>query len=181
MEGSPYTQRTVDLFFRVFADFPNVGLVIQSYLFRSDEDVDRLVAAGAGVRLCKGAYSEPPSIAYPDKKDTDAAFMRQTARLLSEEARANGTYVGVATHDEAIIDWTKRHAAEQGIPNDAYEFQMLNGVRRDLQAALVADGYRMRVYVPYGRHWYPYFMRRLAERPENIAFMVRNMVREVRR
>ncbi|MFN2115253.1 MAG: proline dehydrogenase family protein [Anaerolineae bacterium] len=179
MEGSPYTQRTLDMFYKVFEDYSNVGIVIQSYLYRSDDDVETLVGKGAGVRLCKGAYSEPPSIAYPDKKDADEAYRRLTARLLSDEARANGTYLGVATHDEAIIEWTKGHAADNGIGPDEYEFQMLNGVRRDLQRKLVADGYRMRVYVPYGTHWYPYFMRRLAERPENIMFMARNMVREI--
>lgn len=179
MEGSPYTQRTLDMFHRVFADHDNVGTVIQSYLYRSDDDVATLVSKGAGVRLCKGAYSEPPSIAYPDKSDSDAAFRRLTAYMLSEEARAGGTYLGVASHDEAIIEWTKDHAAEQGIDKSEFEFQMLNGVRRDLQRKLVEDGYRMRIYVPYGTHWYPYFMRRLAERPENITFMARNLVREM--
>jgi proline dehydrogenase len=181
MEGSPYTQRTLDMFYRVFEGHDNVGAVIQSYLYRSDDDVDELVSAGAGVRLCKGAYSEPPSIAYPDKADSDASFRRLTECMLSDEARANGTYLGVATHDEPIIEWAKNYVAENGIAKDAFEFQMLNGVRRDLQRKLVEDGYRMRIYVPYGTHWYPYFMRRLAERPENVVFMARNLMREMGR
>jgi proline dehydrogenase len=180
MEGSPYTQRTLDLFFKVFEEHKNVGAVIQSYLYRSADDVEKLIDVGASVRLCKGAYSEPPSIAYPDKADSDAAFLRLTERLLSKEARENGVYLGVATHDEGIIEWTKSHVAENGIGKDEFEFQMLNGVRRDLQRQLVAEGYRVRIYVPYGTHWYPYFMRRLAERPENVGFMVRNIARELR-
>ena len=180
MEGSPYTQRTLDLFFKVFEEHKNVGAVIQSYLYRSADDVEKLIDVGASVRLCKGAYSESPSIAYPDKADSDAAFLRLTERLLSKEARENGVYLGVATHDEAIIEWTKSHVAENGIGKDEFEFQMLNGVRRDLQRQLVAEGYRVRIYVPYGTHWYPYFMRRLAERPENVGFMVRNIARELR-
>lgn len=179
MEGSPYTQVTLDLFHRLHAEYPHVAAVVQSYLYRTEEDVEALIDVGARVRLCKGAYSEPPSIAYPDKKDADAAFLRITARMLSEEARAKGAYIGVATHDVAIINWTKAYVAENDVPLDAFEFQMLNGVRRDLHAQLARDGYRMRVYVPYGTHWYPYFMRRLAERPENVMFMARNMAREI--
>jgi proline dehydrogenase len=180
MEGSPYTQRTLDVFHRVFADHKNVGIVIQSALYRSAEDVDKIVAVGAGVRLCKGAYAEPASIAYPAKADVDGAFLRLAERMLSAEARQNGTYLAVATHDEKIIDWAKRYATEHGIPKDSFEFQMLNGIRRDLWPKLVAEGYRMRVYVPYGTHWYPYYMRRMAERPENVGFMVRHVLHEIR-
>jgi len=180
MEGSPYTQRTLDLFRRVRADHGHVGIVIQSYLRRSDADIADLVAMGAPVRLVKGAYLEPEAIAYADKADVDAAFVRQARALLSPDARARGVFAALATHDEAIIDWAKAHASAERIPKDAFEFQMLYGIRRDLQRSLVAEGYRMRVYVPYGRQWYPYFMRRLAERPENLAFVVRGVVRERR-
>jgi proline dehydrogenase len=180
MEGSPYTQRTLDLFHKVFADHKNVGIVIQSALYRSAEDVDRIVAVGGGVRLCKGAYLEPATIAFQAKADVDAAYLRLSEKMLSPEARQNGTYLALATHDEKIIDWAKRYATEHGIPKDAFEFQMLKGVRRDLWSKLVDEGYRMRVYVPYGTHWYPYYMRRLAERPENVGFMVRHVLAELR-
>jgi len=180
MEGSPYTQRTLDLFRRVRADHGHVGIVIQSYLRRSDADIAALVAEGAPVRLVKGAYLEPEAIAYPDKADVDAAYLRQAEALLSPEARARGVYAALATHDEAIIDWAKAHAARVGLGKDDFEFQMLYGIRRDLQLALVAEGYRMRVYVPYGREWFPYFMRRLAERPENLAFVLRGILAERR-
>jgi proline dehydrogenase len=180
MEGSPHTQRTLDVFHRVRADFEHVGIVLQSALYRTAEDVEKIITAGAWVRLCKGAYLEPPSIAYPKKADVDAAYLRLSERMLSDEARATGVYLASATHDEKIIEWTKRYATEHGIGKDQFEFQMLNGVRRDLQARLVAEGYRMRVYVPYGTHWYPYYMRRLAERPENLAFMVKYVLAELR-
>jgi len=180
MEGSPYTQRTLDIFRRVRADHGHVGIVIQSYLRRSDDDIADLIALGAPVRLVKGAYLEPEAIAYPDKAEVDAAFVRQARALLAPEARARGVFAALATHDEVIIDWAKAHARAHGIPPDAFEFQMLYGIRRDLQRALVAEGYRMRVYVPYGRQWYPYFMRRLAERPENLAFILRGVLREGR-
>jgi proline dehydrogenase len=181
MEGSPYTQRTLDLFERVHARFTNVGVVIQSYLFRSAADVERLIAGGAHVRMVKGAYKEPEAIAWPRKADVDASFLRLTERLMGEDARARGIYTAVASHDPAIIGWVKSFADKQGVPRDSYEFQFLFGVRRDLQTALVKEGYRVRIYVPFGRQWYPYFMRRLAERPENIAFIARNVARELRR
>jgi proline dehydrogenase len=180
MEGSPHTQRTLDILLRVHADYSNVGVVIQSYLYRSADDVELLIDKGVDVRLCKGAYSEPASIAYPEKSDVDASYLRLTERLLSDEARERGVYLAVASHDETIINWTKRHATDMGIPSDAFEFQMLNGVRRDIWGQLVDEGYRFRVYLPYGKHWYPYYMRRLAERPENAMFMIRAMLREMR-
>ncbi len=180
MEGSPYTERSIDLFTRVRADHPNTGIVVQSYLYRTAGDVERLIALGAGVRLCKGAYLEPESVAYPAKADVDAAYLRLAERLLSPEARARGVYPALATHDARIIDWAKKYVAAREIPRDAFEFQMLYGIRRDLQASLVREGYRMRIYVPYGSEWYPYFMRRLAERPENVAFISRSVWREVR-
>lgn len=180
MEGSPYTQRTLDLFYRVYQDYPNLGTVIQTYLYRSDDDIAALIAAGSGPRLVKGAYLEPSEIAYPDKADVDAAYLRMSAALLSEEAVEKGVYPAFATQDDVIIDWIRAHARERGLAKDAYEFQMLYGVRRDLQRSLADEGYRVRVYVPYGSQWYPYFMRRLAERPENVAFMLRNVMAEGR-
>lgn len=180
MEDSQYTQRTLDIFRRVFSRHPTVGIVVQSYLFRTDADVAELCGMGASVRLVKGAYLEPPTIAYPEKEQVDAAYVRQAERLLSPEARAKGVRAAIASHDEAIIAWVRRHAREGSIPKDAFEFQMLYGIRRDLQSALVADGFAVRVYVPYGRQWYPYFMRRLAERPENLGFLVQSVVRELK-
>ena len=175
MEGSAYTQVTLEVFRAQFAQTKNVGAVIQSYLYRSDADIETLCSLGAHVRLVKGAYLEPADIAYPDKADVDAAYVRQATRLLSSEARANGVEVALATHDENIVRWAVKHTAAQGIDKAEFEFQMLYGIRRDLQERLAAEGYRVRVYVPYGSQWYPYFMRRLAERPENVAFILKNL------
>lgn len=176
MEGSVYTQRTLDLFEHRF--YPNhrqnVGIVLQSYLYRTLEDVVWANGLRARVRLCKGAYMEPPSVAYPDKENVDNSYLRAMRVLLLE-----GNYPGIATHDERIIEETKRFAGEQEIDPGRYEFQMLYGVRRDLQQSLVAGGYRLRVYVPFGTQWYPYLMRRLAERPANVAFITGNVLREV--
>lgn len=178
MEGSAYTQSTLTIFHVLHDEdgYQNVRVVVQSYLYRNDDDVDTLVESGAGVRLVKGAYREPPEIAYPDKADTDAGFVRQMKALL-DATKQNGGYPAIATHDDAIIDEAKEYVAGQEIPPDAYEFQMLHGIRRDMQTALVEEGYRMRVYVPYGTEWYPYFMRRLAERPANLLFFVANLFR----
>jgi len=175
MEGSAYTERTLRLVEdRLYPLYPeNVGIVLQSYLYRTEADVDRANQLRCRVRLCKGAYQEPPSIAYPHKKDVDANFVRCMRELMLE-----GNYPGIATHDEAIIAHAKRFAKERGISSDRYEFQMLYGVRRDLQERLVREGYRMRVYVPFGTQWYPYLMRRLAERPANLAFITGNVMRE---
>lgn len=175
MEGSVYTQRTIDFFAdRLFAEYGgHTGVVIQSALRRSSDDIERLIAMGARVRLCKGAYLEPADVAYPDKKDVDAHYVRLMHRLLEA-----GNYPGIATHDEAMIAEAKRFAGARGIPADRFEFQMLYGVRRDLQEQLVREGFRMRVYVPFGTQWYPYLMRRLAERPANIAFIFGNVVKE---
>jgi proline dehydrogenase len=175
MEGSDYTQVTLDIFQQLFARHKNVGVVIQAYLHRSEADVRELNQLGARVRLCKGAYSEPPSVAFPDKADTEANFVKLMQLLLSA-----GTYPGIATHDERMIDATREFAAREGIPPDRFEFQMLYGVRRDLQDQLARDGYGMRVYVPYGREWYPYMVRRLAERPSNMLFVLRGVLREWR-
>ena len=147
--------------------------MLQSCLYRTEKDFERVNALGARIRLVKGAYREPKSVAYQLKSDVDAAFLRLAKRLLTE-----GTYPAIATHDEAILDAVKRFAAERAIPPDAYEFQMLYGIRRDLQNALRDDGHRVRVYVPFGREWFPYFMRRLGERPANVAFVVRSLFAE---
>ncbi len=178
MEDHPYTQRTLDMVRHVRYEhqFENVQAVIQSYLYRSDRDIEELSGEGFSVRLCKGAYKEPPEIAYPGKKDVDAAFVRQMKVLLDAAAAGRG-YPALATHDERIIEQAKAYAAEKNIPRDRFEFQMLYGVRVAMQEALVREGYGMRVYVPYGTHWYPYFTRRLAERPANLWFFVSNFVR----
>jgi proline dehydrogenase len=175
MEGSDYTQRTLD-FFRNHLYEPygaHCGVVIQSMLRRSERDVQDLIAMRARVRLCKGAYLEPPSVAFPDKADVDRSYVTLMQRLLSE-----GNYPGLATHDEAIIGQAREYAGRERIGNDRYEFQMLYGVRRDLQTRLRRAGHNMRVYIPFGTQWYPYLMRRLAERPSNIAFLLGNMVKE---
>jgi proline dehydrogenase len=175
MEGSDYTQRTLD-FFRSRLHEPygaHCGVVIQSMLRRSAQDIEDLIALRARVRLCKGAYLEPPTVAFPDKADVDRSYVRLMQRLLAE-----GNYPGLATHDEAIIGQAREFAGRERIGNDRYEFQMLYGVRRDLQARLRRAGHNMRVYIPFGTQWYPYLMRRLAERPANIAFFLGNMVRE---
>lgn len=175
MEGSEYTQRTIDLVRSVAAldgNSDHVGTVIQSYLYRSEEDVRILCGDGIRIRLCKGAYKEPAAIAWQDKKDVDANFVRLMRILLD-----SGIYHGIATHDEAMIDATISYAAERGIDPSAFEFQMLYGIRRDLQTKLVEDGWNMRVYIPFGTDWYPYFMRRLGERPANALFILKNILR----
>jgi proline dehydrogenase len=174
MESSAHTGATLALFDTLWAEGRrDVGVVIQAYLYRSAADVDRLNALGARVRLVKGAYDEPPTVAYPRKRDVDAAFARLAEALLRD-----GVYPAFATHDERLIDHVVRTAAAAGIPADRFEFQMLYGIRRDLQAGLRRRGYRVRVYVPFGEEWYPYFMRRLAERPANVGFVLRSLVRE---
>lgn len=175
MESSAYTDRTLDTFeHRLYPDFrDNVGVVLQSALRRTLADVDRANRLQCRVRICKGAYLEPPEVAFPDKADVDRNFVEAMHRLME-----HGRYPGIATHDEVIISEAKRFAKEKGIAPDRFEFQMLYGVRRDLQEQIVKEGYRMRVYVPFGSQWYPYLMRRLAERPANIAFMAGNIVKE---
>lgn len=176
MESSAYTQRTLDIFeHRLFPAFrEHVGIVLQSYLYRTMADVEAAIRMRARVRLCKGAYKEPDAVAFPDKKDVDDSYIRAMRLLLTR-----GNYPGIATHDEAIINEAKRFALEQGISPGRFEFQMLYGVRRDLQHQLVDEGYRMRVYVPFGTQWYPYLMRRLAERPANVAFLTGSVMREM--
>ncbi len=173
MEGSAYTQATLDLVCRLHRRFPGgVGVVIQSYLRRSKSDIAALLAEGIRIRLCKGAYQEPASIAFPDKREVDANYLRLAGMLLG-----SGVYHGIATHDPRMIEGTERLVEERGIDRGSFEFQMLYGIRRDLQRSLVARGYRVRIYVPFGREWYPYFMRRLAERPANVLFLARNFFR----
>jgi proline dehydrogenase len=172
MESSAYTDRTLALVDDLFTRFGNVGAAIQAYLFRSEQDVEALCQRGIRVRLCKGAYLEPPDIAWEKKGDVDANFVKLMKRLLLD-----GTYPAIATHDERIIHAARKFVAENKIPASDFEFQMLYGIRRDLQRLLVAQGYRVRVYVPYGRAWYPYFMRRLAERPANALFLAKNLFR----
>jgi proline dehydrogenase len=176
MEGSPYTERTLRVFEdRLYPSFPeNVGIVLQSYLYRTQADVERAVEVKCRVRLCKGAYNEPATVAFPEKRDVDANYVRCMHTLLTQ-----GNYPGIATHDPAILAQAKRYVRAQNIPAERFEFQMLYGVRRDLQDQIVREGFNMRVYVPFGTQWYPYLMRRLAERPANVAFITGNMVREL--
>ncbi len=175
MEGSPYTQRTLDFVHELHRQPGNsghVGTVIQSYMLRAEADVEKLLAERIRIRLCKGAYKEPPEVAFQKKSDVDANYVKLMKVLLK-----SGVYHGLATHDENIINETKAFAIRENIPRDAFEFQMLHGIRRDLQQSLVRDGWRMRVYIPFGTEWYPYFMRRLAERPANVFFIAKNILR----
>jgi proline dehydrogenase len=176
MESSHYTERTLHMFeHRLYPSYPkNVGIVLQSYLRRTEADVDKANRLGCRVRICKGAYQEPASVAFPDKRDVDQNYVRCMHSLMTD-----GNYPGIATHDERIIADAKQFAKDKNISTDRFEFQMLYGVRRDLQEQLVREGYRMRVYVPFGTQWYPYLMRRLAERPANVAFMTGNIVKEL--
>jgi proline dehydrogenase len=174
MESSEYTEQTIVLVERLWeSGFRNVGTVLQSMLRRTPEDVDRLVSLGSRVRLVKGAYNEPARVAYPDKPDVDRKFIEEMQTLLE-----HGTFPAIATHDEAIIDATRRWAFEKGIHKHQFEFQMLYGIRRDLQARLREEGYLVRIYIPFGGSWYPYLMRRLAERPANMMFLASSVVRE---
>jgi proline dehydrogenase len=172
MEASHVTQVTIDIFKRLRAEFGlnDVGIVLQSYLRRTYDDVEEMLRIPARIRICKGAYNEPPGVAFADKKEVDENYVRVMKRLLS-----SGVYHGIATHDPKMIEATINHAEREGIGKEAFEFQMLYGIRRDLQVQLAREGYNLRVYVPYGKHWYPYFMRRLAERPANIWFVMKNM------
>ena len=174
MEDSSVTQATIDLFKRLRAEFGlnDVGIVLQSYLYRTLADAQELVKLPARIRICKGAYNEPPEVAFPDKKDVDANYVKVMQVLLS-----SGTYHGIATHDPKMVEATINFATREGIGKEKYEFQMLYGVRRDLQRQLTRDGFNVRIYVPYGKHWYPYFMRRLAERPANIWFVMKNLAK----
>ena len=174
MENSPFTQVTLDVFETMWQQgYRNAGVVLQSCLPRSVKDAHRMNELGARVRIVKGAYKEPRAVAYQDKSQVDAAYVEITRLLLSE-----GTYPAIATHDPAMIAAARAHATAKGIAPDRYEFQMLYGIRRDLQAQLTADGFRVRVYIPFGREWFPYFMRRLGERPANVGFVIRGILSE---
>ncbi len=176
MESSEYTDRTLEIYRELLSRHSNVGVAIQAYLYRSKGDVEELLSRGGTIRLCKGAYLEPPHVAFADKRDVDRSF-----GLLSELLLCSHRLQAIATHDEKMVSHVIQFAREKGIDRDSYEFQMLYGVRRDLQEQLVREGYRLRVYVPYGSQWYPYLMRRLAERPANLMFVVSNLAREKRR
>ena len=176
MEDSPLTQVTLDIVRRLNArpDLRGaIGVVIQSYLYRSQADVEQLIADGIRIRLCKGAYKEPPEVAFPRKADVDVNYVKLSGLLLESPI-----YHGLATHDENMVAAAKAFAKQHNIAPSRFEFQMLYGVRRDLQRRLVAEGYNVRVYIPFGREWYPYFMRRLAERPANVIFIAKNMLRK---
>jgi proline dehydrogenase len=174
MEDSSVTQVTIDIFKRLRSEFgvDDVGIVLQSYLRRTFSDAQELLKLPARIRICKGAYNEPPEVAFPDKRDVDTNYLNLMQLLLS-----SGIYHGIATHDPKMIDATINFAAREGIGKEKYEFQMLYGIRRDLQRQLARDGFNVRIYVPYGKHWYPYFMRRLAERPANIWFVMKNLLK----
>lgn len=173
MESSEYTGRTLDVVTDLHQRYGAVGVVIQAYLLRSKGDVEKLCARGIRVRLCKGAYLEPPEVAFQKKAEVDRSFIELMKLLL-----AKGQYPAFATHDEKIIRQIEEYVASKKIPRDAFEFQMLYGIRRDLQKRLAAGGYRLRLYVPFGKAWYPYYMRRLAERPANVLFIMRNLFRQ---
>ena len=173
MEGSDYTEATVAMTERLHSRYPGcVGTVLQAYLFRTGDDAERLLSQGIRIRLCKGAYKEPPSIAFPDKANVDTNYVRLMKRMVT-----SGVFCGIATHDEAIVEELRRFVRENKVPSSAFEFQMLYGVRRDLQRKLVGEGFGVRTYVPFGTEWYPYFMRRLAERPANVIFLAKNLLK----
>jgi len=172
MESSEYVDRTLELVVNLHDRYKSTGTVIQAYLYRSRKDVEMLCARGIRVRLCKGAYLEPAAVAFQSKADVDRNFVELMNLLLE-----TGVYPAIATHDEKIVEQTKRFVESRKISRDSFEFQMLYGIRRDIQKGLVKEGYRLRLYVPYGQAWYPYFMRRLAERPANVFFLVRNLLR----
>jgi len=183
MEGTPHTDRTLQLVRDLRQDFDNVGTVLQAYLYRAEQDLIELAGNGTRIRLCKGAYQEPPDKAFPLKADVDANYVKLAKILLdlahsaapADDAGRGPPLAALATHDEQMITAAKTHIAEKSIPRDRFEFQMLYGVRRDLQEQLAREGFAVRAYVPYGTHWYPYFMRRLAERPANVWFFVSNL------
>ncbi|GIV18701.1 MAG: proline dehydrogenase [Armatimonadota bacterium] len=172
MESREYTQRTLDIFDALHERYPNLGIVIQAYLYRSEEDIERLIRCKASVRLCKGAYAEPATVAYPKRSQVNAAYRRLMQKLL-----LSGNAPALATHDESIIRDAIAFAQNNNISPQRFEFEMLYGIRRDLQEKLASQGYQMRVYVPYGEAWYPYFTRRLAERPANLLFFLRHVLR----
>ncbi|MEO0280003.1 MAG: proline dehydrogenase family protein [candidate division WOR-3 bacterium] len=175
MENSPFTEKTINIYEKIFKEFGNVGVAIQSYLKRTLSDLERLSSMGAEIRLCKGAYKEPREIAYQKKRDVDENYKKALLILFSKESIEKGTYPCVATHDEKLINFTYELVKKNNISPLKFEFQMLYGIRRDLQEKIVRDGFKVRVYVPFGKDWFPYFMRRLGERPANLFFVVKNI------
>jgi proline dehydrogenase len=172
MEGSDCTADTLEVFYRLRRRYDNVGIVIQSYLYRSEQDVDDILQLGGRIRLCKGAYKEPKEVAFPKKEQVDRSLV-----VLMEKMLKSGIYHGIATHDEKLIERTKQFARKSDIPKERFEFQLLYGIRSELARQLIKDGYNVRIYIPFGRQWYPYFMRRLAERPANLFFFIKNFIR----
>ena len=178
MEGSPYTEATIAITERLAARFPGrVGTVLQAYLFRTEGDVERLLGQGIRIRLCKGAYKEGPEIAFPMKSDVDANYIKLMKRVATFSNNGKGVFCGLATHDEAIVEVMRDFVRKNNVPKTAFEFQMLYGIRRDLQRKLAAEGFGVRVYIPFGPEWYPYFMRRLAERPANVLFLAKSLLK----
>ena len=179
MESSQYTDITIEFYDRLRKEFPKtVGIVLQAYLYRTEEDIKRLLKDGPiDVRLCKGAYKEPPEIAFPKKRDVDKNYIHLLEILLDPELLRSGSRTAIATHDPNIIEWAERYTKKRGLKAGWYEYQMLYGIRRDLQDYLTKIGEKVRIYVPYGIEWYPYFMRRLAERPANLFFIIKNLIR----
>jgi proline dehydrogenase len=178
MEGSSYTEATIAITERLAARFPGrVGAVLQSYLYRAADDAERLLGQGIRIRLCKGAYKEGPDVAFPTKAEVDANYVRLMKRMVTSNKDGRGVFCGIATHDEVIIEELLAFVRTNDVPQNAFEFQMLYGIRRDLQRQLAADGFGVRVYIPFGPEWYPYFMRRLAERPANVLFLLHNFFR----
>jgi proline dehydrogenase len=172
MEDSPRTEKTLQVCYALHKEYPNVGAVIQSYLYRSEEDVKKLLENKIRIRLCKGAYKEPKSVAFQSKKEVDDSFVKLMQMMLK-----SGVYHGIATHDDKMIQATIEFARKENISKDSFEFQLLYGIRRELQEELVEQGYNVRIYTPYGDQWYPYFMRRMAERPANLFFVAKNFFR----
>jgi proline dehydrogenase len=175
MESSPYVESTLELFRRMRARSPRVGVALQAYLYRTAQDIESLVPLGPAIRLVKGAYLEPPSIAYPKKVDVDENFYRLTSRLLSEDMQRGGGLLHIATHDARLLDRLERFIEDHRVPASAYEYAMLYGIQRPLQQRLVGAGHPLRVLISYGEYWFPWYMRRLAERPANVWFVVKNM------
>jgi proline dehydrogenase len=175
MESTPYVDRTIDLYRGLRGEFANVGVALQAYLYRTPEILDALIPLGPAVRVVKGAYREPPSLAFPNKKDVDEQFYRLSVRLVAADAQAAGAFLAIGTHDPALIARLQAHLAAQQVSRDRYEFEMLYGIRRDLQTQLARAGARVRVLISYGEYWFPWYMRRLAERPANLWFVAKNL------
>ena len=176
MESTPYVDRTVDLYRGLRGEFPNVGVALQAYLYRTPEILDALIPLGPAIRIVKGAYREPPSLALPDKRDVDEQFYQLCTRLVASDAQAAGAFLAIGTHDPALLARLQAHLVAQQVPRERYEFEMLYGIRRDLQAQLAQAGARVRVLISYGEYWFPWYMRRLAERPANLWFVAKNLV-----